>query len=252
MVENNNLELENVTKLYENGVEIKIPLQYLSVYKVILILFTELGLDMLNDCKTLCKNRNKSIIDCYIMFQTAMAQYYNGNTETTNHIIDYIKAQLNLIARQNASKLTFTLPIDNNGNVNLFIVIDNPNNNPTTNIYIDKTILEYLEQIFATKEELNELNELNVESKIELTYDELSIESDNYSIYFIDAKLKPNSTEVLINGLQYTNEPLKNGTDYNEIYDFETNTYIIGIKLNEEYNISDNENIVIKGIKYNE
>lgn len=248
MVENN-LELENVTELYENGVEIKIPLQYLSVYKVILILFTELGLDMLNDCKTLCKNRNKSITDCYIMFQTAMAQYYNGNIKAANHIIDYIKAQLNLIARQNASKLTFTLPIDNNGNVNLFIVVDNYNNNSTTNVYIDKTILEYLGQIFATKEELNEVS---IENKIELAYNNLSIENDNYSIYFIDAKLKPNSTEVLINGIEYTNEPLKNGTDYNEIYDFETNTYIIGIKLNEEYNISNNEDVVIKGIKYNE
>ena len=248
MVENN-LELENVTELYENGVEIKIPLQYLGIYKVILILFTELGLDMLDDCKTLCKNRNKSIIDCYIMFQTAMAQYYNGNIKAANHIIDYIKAQLNLIARQNASKLTFTLPIDNNGNVNLFIVVDNYNNNSTTNVYIDKTILEYLGQIFATKEELNEVS---IENKIELAYNNLSIENDNYSIYFIDAKLKPNSTEVLINGIEYTNEPLKNGTDYNEIYDFETNTYIIGIKLNEEYNISNNEDIVIKGIKYNE
>lgn len=244
----NNLELENVTELYENGVEIKIPLQYLNVYKVILILFAELGLDMLDDCKTLCKNRNKSVVDCYIMFQAAMAQYYNGDTKKVDHIINYIKAQLNLIARQNASKLTFTLPIDNNGNVNLFIVVDNPNNNPTTNVYIDKTIVEYLGQIFATKEELNELN---VESKIELTYNELSIEDGGYSIYFKDTKLKPNSTEILINGIEYTDEALRNGTDYSEIYD-ETSTYIIGIKLHDDYKILDNEGVVIKGIKYNE
>lgn len=84
---------------------IKIPYKWSCIYQKILIAFADLGIDMLKDCNASCTSNNKSIINCFNMFNAAIAAYElreSDNWETdkmlkqANTIIKYIEAQLNI------------------------------------------------------------------------------------------------------------------------------------------------------------
>lgn len=239
MAANNNLE--DITNYFiESGFTVTVPLPYLPVYKAIILLFAELGEDMLNDCKSGCKGRNKNIIDCYVMFESAIAAFNAGKQTLANTIIEYIKAQLNLIAKFNASKFSFTLPVDSNGCVDLFIESENN----TNMCYINKEIIQYLSDIFLSKEDAEKLVHVSpVDIPGEVSFDRKSYVFDS------SYKVKKNSTIVYINGVRYWNEEL-DGDDYRERYDVE-DTYVTGITLLEgEFDPDDEVNI--KGLLINQ
>lgn len=73
-----------------------IPEQYTCVYTKLLIKMSELGIDMLKDCTSVCGGQNKFIITCWNMFQSACAAYELKQYKQADLIVDYIKKQLQL------------------------------------------------------------------------------------------------------------------------------------------------------------
>lgn len=92
-----------------------IPADYVCVYNKILILLSEYGVEMLNDCQAGCTNRNKSIINCFNMFNAAVAARKLGQDSTANAIIKYVSAQLNIINDNQDIDINIVFPVDEKG-----------------------------------------------------------------------------------------------------------------------------------------
>lgn len=259
---NEEQELTNVTESYQNGIDIHIPKKYLPIYKAIIILYAELGYDSLQDCKTFCKGRNKDIIDCYIMFETAISAFYNGNEKLCNTIMTTLKAQLNLLAKNNIGKLNFTIPLDSKGNINLFVVSDlqEKENEDNTELFIDNNLLNFLNDTFATIEDLEKAinDSIILEGKLNnlggINYYTFNDIYENGEIRQCKAEI--GTLKVTINGVriftsEYT-ENIANEFYYEEIIDGAINGnkgWVKGIKL---YNIDnvDDVDIVVEGKQY--
>ena len=76
---------------------LKIPAQYYSVYKTLLIKLSDLGEDLLKECSCDSNTKTKYIINCWNMFQTACAAYYLNETKKAELLINYITKQLNVV-----------------------------------------------------------------------------------------------------------------------------------------------------------
>lgn len=63
----------------------------------ILIHINNLGDDIINDCTTLCKDNKRIIINCWNVFQAAVAAKYLGYDKKAEFFIKYVNKQLNLI-----------------------------------------------------------------------------------------------------------------------------------------------------------
>jgi hypothetical protein len=50
-----------------------IPAEYVCVYHRILAMLADYGEEMLKDCKATCKDRNSGVIECFNMFNAAVA-----------------------------------------------------------------------------------------------------------------------------------------------------------------------------------
>lgn len=87
--------------ILENNIDgeyvyITIPKDYVYVYKQILFKLADYGEEMLKDCKATCSDRNKSILDCFNMFNAAIAAYNTDQIKLANLIIKYVMAVLNI------------------------------------------------------------------------------------------------------------------------------------------------------------
>ena len=72
-------------------VYITIPKDYVCIYTKILIMFVDFGLDLLNDCKASCNDKNRKIIDCYNMFNAAIAARQLNETKQAEVLIKYVE-----------------------------------------------------------------------------------------------------------------------------------------------------------------
>lgn len=84
-------------------VYLTIPARYVCLYHKLLVYLSDFGLDLLKDCKAGCSAKNKSIIDCWNMFQALCAAYTLGEEKKAKLLYDYITAQLELYYKQSAS-----------------------------------------------------------------------------------------------------------------------------------------------------
>lgn len=82
-------------------VYITIPKDYVCIYTKILIMFVDFGLDLLNDCKASCNDKNRKIIDCYNMFNAAIAARQLNETKQAEVLIKYVEKQINLMYNNN-------------------------------------------------------------------------------------------------------------------------------------------------------
>lgn len=97
-----------------------IPADYACVYARLLVLLSDLGYEMLQDCKAGCSGSNKNIISCWNMFQSACAAHALNRTKEADTLIKYIKAQISNIYKGSgvAENLgSVTMPIDENGDL---------------------------------------------------------------------------------------------------------------------------------------
>lgn len=95
-----------------------IPADYACVYVRLLVMLSDLGYEMLQDCAAGCKGSNKNIISCWNMFQAACAAHSLNKTKEADILIKYIKAQISNIYKGSGVSENLgsvTMPIDENG-----------------------------------------------------------------------------------------------------------------------------------------
>ena len=95
-----------------------IPGDYACVYARLLVMLSDLGYEMLQDCAAGCKGSNKNIISCWNMFQAACAAHSLNKTKEADTLIKYIKAQISNIYKGSGVSENLgsvTMPIDENG-----------------------------------------------------------------------------------------------------------------------------------------
>jgi hypothetical protein len=95
-----------------------IPADYACVYARLLVMLSDLGYEMLQDCAAGCKGSNKNIISCWNMFQAACAAHSLNKTKEADTLIKYIKAQISNIYKDSGVSENLgsvTMPIDENG-----------------------------------------------------------------------------------------------------------------------------------------
>lgn len=231
----NLIEVLNLT-----SIPINIPIDFLFVYNKLLLVMVELGESMLRSCDALCNNKNMPIVECYHMFKAALAAKQLAATSTTTDpassnyyakiastLLNYVKTQLNCIVENYKDTVSFTIPYDANGTVNLFITI---NNNNVTEIIADPADSSIIEELIN-----NMSNKVILQGNVVtpdsadtygLTEDELA----TYSYWHVipGHEFVPGSTVVHINGVLY----ILDDNDYEEWIVVENGVSIgVGIRL---------------------
>lgn len=95
------------TSLYNLGLlYLVIPTEFECTYKRLCVLMADYGEEMLKDCKANCTEKNVQVIECFNMFNSAIAAKNKGNDKLAFLIIKYINAKLNNIyGYDNSSEL---------------------------------------------------------------------------------------------------------------------------------------------------
>lgn len=137
-----------------------IPADYVCTYHKILILLSEYGVDMLNDCQAGCSNQNKSIINCFNMFNAAVAARKLGQDKTAETIMKYINGQLDIIHNYNDINTKIVFPVDENGYLKAIVSCGE---NPTFTIDPETGLL--WEKSIANDNEVYALDETDTDSK---------------------------------------------------------------------------------------
>lgn len=124
-----------------------IPSKYVITYHSVLTLFAEYGEEMLKDCKASCKDRNSDVLECFNMFNSAIAAYNLGKLKLADTIIKYINTkleQLGITLNDN-----FVLNVDSDGHIKILVNFDEETQD--LKFYIDEDDLhlysEYVEEL---------------------------------------------------------------------------------------------------------
>lgn len=102
-------------------VYVTIPAEYICVYQRILVMMAEYGEEMLKDCKAACKDRNSGVIECFNMFNAAVAARKIGNDKLSSLLINYVKAKINQIYKGTDNSTSVIFPVDENGQLKAFV-----------------------------------------------------------------------------------------------------------------------------------
>lgn len=73
-----------------------IPAEYVCIYHKLLVYLSDFGIELLQDCQASCAAKNKTIIDCWNMFQAMVACYNLGQKDKAEVFKKYIEAQLEI------------------------------------------------------------------------------------------------------------------------------------------------------------
>lgn len=102
-------------------VYITIPAEYICVYHRILAMMADYGEDMLKDCKASCTDKNSGVIECFNMFNSAVAARKLGKDKLASVIITYVKAKINQIYKGKDNSTSFVFPVDETGQLKAFV-----------------------------------------------------------------------------------------------------------------------------------
>lgn len=100
---------------------VTIPAEYICVYHRILAMLADFGEDMLKDCKASCTDKNSGVIECFNMFNAAVAARKLGKDKLAETLIKYIKAKINQIYKGKDNSTSFIFPVDENGQLKAFV-----------------------------------------------------------------------------------------------------------------------------------
>lgn len=100
---------------------VTIPAEYICVYHRILAMLADYGEEMLKDCKASCKDRNSGVIECFNMFNAAVAARKLGKDKLAEVLIKYIKTKINQIYKDKDNSTSFVFPVDENGQLKAFV-----------------------------------------------------------------------------------------------------------------------------------
>ena len=102
-------------------VYVTVPAEYICVYHRILAMMADYGEEMLKDCKASCTDKNNNVIECFNMFNSAVAARKLGKNKLAETLIKYIKAKINQIYKGIDNSTSFVFPIDENGEIKAFV-----------------------------------------------------------------------------------------------------------------------------------
>lgn len=102
-------------------VYVTIPAEYICIYHRILAMLADYGEDMLKDCKASCTDRNSNVIECFNMFNAAVAARKLGNEKLAETLIKYVKAKINQMYKGKDNSTSFVFPVDENGQLKAFV-----------------------------------------------------------------------------------------------------------------------------------
>lgn len=120
-VKEDNSESIEITPQY---VYLTVPSEYVCVYHKLLSCIADFGKEILDNCEASCKGIGKSIINCWNLFQSAIACKELGRDDEANLFIDYINKQLFIIYRgtnKDIYKGTFPVTITDTGGLKAMV-----------------------------------------------------------------------------------------------------------------------------------
>lgn len=100
---------------------VTIPAEYICVYHRILAMMADYGEEMLKDCKASCTDKNSGVIECFNMFNSAVAARKLGKDKLASVIITYVKAKINQIYKGKDNSTSFVFPVDETGQLKAFV-----------------------------------------------------------------------------------------------------------------------------------
>lgn len=112
---------EEYVEIQPEYVYMTIPAEYICIYHKILTLFADFGVEMLDDCCSGCKNHNKKLLECFNMFNAAVAARKLGNKKLATNLIKYIEGQLDIIYDKNTPCPGAVYPVDKDGHIKAIV-----------------------------------------------------------------------------------------------------------------------------------
>ena len=204
-------------------VYVTIPAEYICVYHRILAMLADYGEDMLKDCKASCTDRNSNVIDCFNMFNAAVAARKLGKDKLAETLIKYIKAKINQMYRGVDNSTSFVFPVDENGQLKAFVSC-----NERPMFYInpeDGELYEHkfgngFEEHFGLGDEDNDISEEIERDKLVVTLDprydvinditvpcaDISVKYDNIPLTYSDITISYYFDDEEIPGFKYVSE----------------------------------------------
>lgn len=88
---------EKMVEIQPEFLYLTIPADYICTYHKLLVYLADFGKSLLDDCSATCKGNNKTVIDCWNLFQSALACKTLGQDKQASLFIDYINKQLDNI-----------------------------------------------------------------------------------------------------------------------------------------------------------
>lgn len=113
--------MSKLIEIQPEYVYVTVPAEYICVYHRILAMLADYGEDMLKDCKAGCTNKNSGVIECFNMFNAAVAARKLNKTKLAETLIKYIKEKINMIYKNVDNSTSFVFPIDENGEIKAFV-----------------------------------------------------------------------------------------------------------------------------------
>lgn len=105
--------MNSLVKVQPDYIYVTIPAEYICVYHAILKLLADYGLEAIKDCKARCSDKNSCVIECFNMFNSAVACKKLGKNKEAALIIKYIKAKLNQLNKDKNNSFIFPISRDN-------------------------------------------------------------------------------------------------------------------------------------------
>lgn len=142
-------------------VYITIPAEYVCIYNRLLILLSDYGLEMLKECKAACSERNIQVIECFNMFNAAIAAHKLNLNKEAETIIKYVEAKLNMLYKKEDNSPHIIYPIDDKGYIKALVTCGD---NPTFTISKESGLLlaEYIKENKNGNFSINETSDLTV------------------------------------------------------------------------------------------
>lgn len=113
--------MSKIVEIQPEYIYVTIPAEYICVYHRILAMLADYGEEMLKDCKAGCTNKNSGVIECFNMFNSAVAARKLGKDKLAELLIKYIKNKINQIYRGKDNSTSFVFPVDENGQLKAFV-----------------------------------------------------------------------------------------------------------------------------------
>ena len=206
---------------------VTIPAEYICVYHRILAMLADYGEDMLKDCKASCTDRNSNVIDCFNMFNAAVAARKLGKDKLAETLIKYIKAKINQMYRGVDNSTSFVFPVDENGQLKAFVSCNERpmfHINPEDGELYEHKFGNGFEEHFGLGDEDNDISEEIDRDKLIVTLDprydvvnditvpcaDMSIKYDNIPLTYSDVTITYYFDDEEVPNFKYISE-LKEG-----------------------------------------